>query len=73
MPENLVTWLMNPFILYPLLLWSIAWKGIALWNSARGNKLGWFVTLLIINTLGLLEIVYMLFFRAKSQWTVGRS
>ena len=72
MLENLRTWLLNPSVFYPLLLWSITWKGIALWNSARRNQLVWYIALLLINTAGLLEIIYMLFFRAKSKWSVGR-
>lgn len=63
---NLEAWLMNPYVLVPLLIWSIAWKGAALWHSARRNQLIWYVALLIINTAGLLEIIYLLFFRTKS-------
>lgn len=47
-----------------LVLWSIVWKGLALWHSARLNHKGWFVALLIVNTAGILEIIY-LFFVAK--------
>jgi methionyl-tRNA synthetase len=43
----------------------LIWKGLALWHSARGNQPVWFCFLLIINTLGLLEIVYLLFFRRR--------
>ncbi len=44
------------------LFWSLFWKGIALWKSARSGEKYWFVGLLIINTLGLLEILYIFFF-----------
>jgi len=40
-------------------VWSIVWKGIALWQAARRDQLGWYVALLIINTLGILEIIYI--------------
>ncbi|MFI5260282.1 MAG: DUF5652 family protein [Candidatus Paceibacteria bacterium] len=46
-----------------LLLWSIVIKGFALWHSARGNQMAWFIVLLFIHTLGILEVVYLLFFR----------
>ncbi len=46
-----------------LLAWSLIWKGIALWKCGRNNQLYWFVALLIINTLGILEIIYLLFFQ----------
>lgn len=51
-----------PWVLYglPLLLaWSIFWKGLALWHSARRGKHIWFVAFLLINTAGILEIVYL--------------
>lgn len=41
-------------------IWSTAWKGLALWNSAHKNKLQWFVVLLVLNTAGILEIIYTL-------------
>ncbi len=52
----------NP-IFYLIIIWSLIWKGIALWYSARNKKLAWFVILLIVNTVGILEIIYLIFFR----------
>lgn len=45
-----------------LALWSLIWKGLALWKSARNDQRYWFVTLLMINTLGILEIIYLTVF-----------
>lgn len=45
--------------LFLLALWSIFWKGLALWHSGRRGQAWWFVVLLIINTGGILEIVYL--------------
>ncbi|MFA5945814.1 MAG: DUF5652 family protein [Patescibacteria group bacterium] len=42
-----------------LVIWSIFWKGLALWHSARRNEPWWFVILLIVNTGGILEIIYL--------------
>lgn len=42
-----------------LLAWSLFWKGLALWHAARRESPRWFVALLIINTAGILEIVYL--------------
>jgi methionyl-tRNA synthetase len=39
--------------------WTIFWKGLALWHSARRGETIWFVALLVINTMGLLEIFYL--------------
>jgi|GEM_PF-2287983 methionyl-tRNA synthetase len=40
-------------------LWSLVWKGIALWYAARRGEKGWFTWLLVLNTLGILEIIYI--------------
>jgi hypothetical protein len=45
------------------LVWSLVWKGFALWQSARNHQKIWFIAFLVINTLGILEILYLLFFR----------
>ncbi|MBN3032864.1 MAG: hypothetical protein JW873_02095 [Candidatus Saganbacteria bacterium] len=50
-------------LLVVLVIWTLTWKGIALWRSARNNQLPWFVVLLFINILGLLEIIYLAFFQ----------
>lgn len=52
--------------LLALVVWTIAWKGLALWFSARGGQKPWFIVLLIVNTLGILEIIYLIWFRPRS-------
>ena len=42
-----------------LILWSVFWKGLALWHSGRKGQPWWFVALLLINSAGILEIVYL--------------
>ena len=42
-----------------LIIWSIIWKGIALWRAARLGSQAWFVILLVVNTFGILEIIYL--------------
>jgi hypothetical protein len=49
----------NSWILILLILWTAPWKGWALWKSARLNDKGWFIVLLVINTLAILEILYI--------------
>ena len=46
-------------ILIALLIWSGVWKAVALWKAARNNQLTWFVVLCIVNTAGILEILYI--------------
>jgi hypothetical protein len=45
------------------LLWSLPWKGVALWKAARNHEKGWFVALLILQTVGILEILYIFLFQ----------
>lgn len=41
------------------IIWSLFWKGLALWHSAKkGNKV-WFIVLLLVNSLGLLDAYYL--------------
>ena len=55
----------HTWIIMAVLVWSLPWKGAALWKSARKAHLGWFIILIIINTLGILEILYIFVF---SEW-----
>ncbi|MEK6932404.1 MAG: DUF5652 family protein [Nanoarchaeota archaeon] len=52
----------TPWII-ALIIWSAIWKYIALWKAGRNNQLAWFVVIAIVNTAGILEIIYLLFFR----------
>jgi len=45
------------------ILWSLPWKGVALWKAARNNQKGWYIAMLILQTLGILEIFYILLFQ----------
>ena len=49
----------------PMLVWSLFWKGWALWLAARKGQKPWFIALLIINTVGILEIVYIFLFSGE--------
>ncbi|MBU0668253.1 hypothetical protein KJ951_02650 [Patescibacteria group bacterium] len=47
-----------PFI--PLLvIWVLFWKGLALWHAGRRGQSWWFAILLVVNTVGILEIIYL--------------
>ena len=61
--NSFMTGLGSTFFL--LVIWSGVWKAIALWKSARNNHLGWFIALCIINTLGILEILYIYIWSKK--------
>jgi hypothetical protein len=42
---------------------DIILKAIALWKTGRNNQKTWFILLLIFNTIGLLPVIYLLFFQ----------
>ncbi|MCL5004292.1 MAG: DUF5652 family protein [Patescibacteria group bacterium] len=52
---------------FPLLLvWSLFWKGLALWRAAGNREKVWFIFLFLINTLGILDIVYLILTKPKT-------
>lgn len=53
-------------LLILLVLWTLPWKGWALWLASRRGEKWWFIVILILNTLAILEIIYI-FLIAKRQ------
>ncbi len=60
-PNLAVMWLVTSLAM----VWSMAWKGVALWRAGRNAHLGWFIALFIINSLGILPIIYIFAFSRK--------
>ena len=56
----------SPIILVFLVIWALIWKGLALWKSSRLNQPVWFVILLVVNTFGILEIIYLILYSKHS-------
>ncbi len=57
------------FLIILIFIWTLPWKGWALWKAARANDKIWFITLLVINTLGILEILYIFVFSKQFRKT----
>lgn len=53
--------------LAPLMIIDLILKGFALWKAGRNNHLYWFIALLLINSLGILPIIYLVFFEKKKK------
>lgn len=53
------------FLLIPVVVWDVIIRGFALWKSANYGQKGWFIALLIVNSIGILPIIYLLFFQKK--------
>jgi len=58
----------SPLVVGIVAIWVLFWKGCSLWIASKNNQKWWFLALLIINTLGILEIIYI-FFIAKKKWS----
>ncbi|MBU0476450.1 hypothetical protein KKB68_00330 [Patescibacteria group bacterium] len=52
-------------VLFLILAWTLPWKGVALWKASRNGHKKWFVALLVMNTLAILEITYIFYFSKK--------
>ncbi len=53
-----------------LILWDGTWRIIAMWKAARANKLGWFIALGIISSIGILPIIDLLVVHKKEQESI---
>ena len=60
------TFLYSP-ILFLILAWTLLWKGVALWKAAKNSHKKWFIALLVVNTLAILEITYIFYFSKPKQ------
>lgn len=60
--ETIVALMISNWFILPFLLWVMPWKGIALWKAVRNNHKGWFIVLLVVNTLAILDILYIFVF-----------
>ena len=45
---------------------ALALKAFSLWYAARAGQKVWFVALFLFNTFGILEVIYLLWFRPKN-------
>ena len=61
-----------PLWLYPALAWTIVWKSIGAWKAARKGHLVWFIGFFIVNTFGILPIIYLLFFQNMTPYTKNK-
>ena len=44
-------------------VWDIIWKGIGLWKASKEDQKYWFIAMLILNTAGILPILYIFVFK----------
>ena len=54
-------------LFFLLIVWSLYWKARALWHAATHKDKFWFIVLLLVNTAGILEILYLYKFSKPEQ------
>jgi len=64
---DLAAFLLQPYVLLPLVIWSLFWKGLALWKAGTRKEKPWFIILFLVNTVGILEIIYLLTRKSKKK------
>lgn len=42
------------------IVWELTWKGLGMWKAARNDHKGWYTAILVLNTVGILPIIYLL-------------
>ena len=63
----------NLWVLVILMLWVLPWKGYALWNAAQLRHKWWFIILLVVNTVAILDIIYIFAVAKKGRELFGKS
>jgi hypothetical protein len=62
------TWLGSSLLVFvPLIIWETVWKGIACYKAGTHKQGWWFFWMFILNTVGILPILYILFFQKKEE------
>lgn len=56
-----------------MVLWVLPWKGYSLWTASRRGHKWWFIALLVLNTLGLVDIFYIFYVAKKNPKDIIRS
>jgi len=63
-----------PLLSAPLMIFSLVFlmaivKGVALWKAASKRQLIWFIILLLLNTLGILDLAYIFYL---NRWDIDK-
>ncbi|MFO8088155.1 MAG: DUF5652 family protein [Bacteroidales bacterium] len=55
----------NMYLLIILAVWDTIWKLVSMYQAARADQKGWYIVLAVLNTLGILPIIYL--YRIKNK------
>lgn len=59
-------------LLVPFMVLDLILRGFALWKSARKSQNIWFIALLVVNSMGILPIIYLVLNRDLSHSRVDK-
>jgi methionyl-tRNA synthetase len=54
-------------IIVALVVWEMIWKGFGTWRAGKNNQLNWFIAMFVLNTAGILPIIYLKFYQKKKR------
>jgi len=57
-----IAWGLPTWLITVVLIWTVVWKLFALWKSARNKHIVWFIVIGILNTIGIIPILYIFIF-----------
>jgi methionyl-tRNA synthetase len=57
----------NQILFIVLMIWSMVWKGLALWRAAKRDDKVWYIIFLVVNLVGIPEIIYLLVTNKKKE------
>lgn len=50
-----------------LAIFGVILKGLSLWRAGRRGQKWWFISILIVNSLGILPLIYLFIHRNKTE------
>lgn len=56
----------NLWVFVIAMLWTLPWKGYALWTASKMGHRRWFIALIILNTFAILDIFYIFYIAKKT-------
>jgi len=64
--ETLNYWLNQWYVVLVLMIWEGTWKGLSMWRAAKNDHKWWFIAIFLVNSIGILPIVYLKFYQPKA-------
>lgn len=56
-----------PQVIGLLFVWEAFWKAVGLWYSIKNSQRNWFVAIFVLNTVGILPLVYLKFYQKRNK------